>query len=62
MLVLSVIFTLMPTALLWAVAPRKPLFLFYSANLANKPELSFFNPEPELLPIAIVGSWAYFIS
>jgi len=43
-------------ALLWAVAPRKPLFLYYSVNLANKLELSLFNPEPELLPIAIVGS------
>jgi hypothetical protein len=42
------------TVWLWAVAPKKPLFLFYSANLANNPELSLFNPEPELLPIAIV--------
>jgi hypothetical protein len=30
------------------------LFSFYSTNLANKPELSSFKPQPKLLLIAIV--------
>ena len=42
------------TALLWAVAPRNPLLLFYSTKIANIPKPLLFNPEPELLPIAIV--------
>ncbi len=46
------------TVWLWAVALKKPSFSFYSANLENNPEISLFNPEPELLPIAIVGSSA----
>jgi len=39
---------------------KKAFIFFYSANLANKPKLSLFNPEPELLPIAIVVMRLYF--
>jgi hypothetical protein len=39
-------FSLWVTARLWAVARKKAIILFYSANLANYPELLFFNPKP----------------
>jgi hypothetical protein len=46
---------LLPAVWLGVVAPRKAFFLFYLTNLGNKPELSFINNEPELLPIAMLS-------
>ena len=40
---------------------KKAIFLFHSTKIANKPEFLLFNPEPELLPIAIVVSRLYLV-